>query len=358
MLHNTNLSEHEPPESSNPINMVWSEKLLADIHDYHLMIDIVVAAYEEKKGGKLKGENNLEKFNVLKNLSKYNSHFDKYYGQLLMSIGFSQAELLQMSLFDILLFETIFAIHQKNAIELNNIKSLCQRIREELYHRAQNDFKDALNKLNDELKPNVASQDPVSKYSQLYRCFHEMLNNYATKISSESERLAENKPSLQTLQKLTHALNATRMVITHPYNPDMVQKCVEIGSNLGKVSKTKVVGGLLLATAGVLLMMASIGVSLVSYGALAPVSLFGIKLGLSMVFGGVAVGTGVLSLGAAVSGMRLFDNGLKKPISTNTKKIRRTMRHAKERIELMENGVGLPAVSDPELKKSLKTGRI
>ncbi len=113
-------------------------------------------------------------------------------------------------------------------------------------------------------------------------------------IKQQAIHLA-NKATPKEMEKLTEVMTATHTALTSK-TPESATALAQAGNSLGKNSRWKFLGGAALVLGGFLLIAASVGAAMVSFGALSPLSVAGVALGANIMAGGIAVGVGATAM--------------------------------------------------------------
>lgn len=131
------------------------------------------------------------------------------------------------------------------------------------------------------------------------------LCQYALKLRDEVLQLSKKVHSVEEIDTLVDVEETCAKALKSP-SDETIQACIDKGKELTNLSITKSLGGLMLSLAGVAILTISVAVALESFGIAAPLSVLGMGLGESLIFGGLAGGSAALGAGGSAYGSYMF----------------------------------------------------
>lgn len=149
------------------------------------------------------------------------------------------------------------------------------------------------------------------------------LRDQGRKIKEKIEDVKNNndRTSYSTKMQLAKAMRASKNVIDDPDDVDKINTLTREAKSVAKRSVGKIIGGLMLGLAGIALIGISVTAAVLSHGLSTPLSLYGIKLGITT----IGIGIGIASaagLGASIGGGALiFSGAKKKPVRKEMEKL-------------------------------------
>lgn len=197
-------------------------------------------------------------------------------------------------------------LHQRIDHNIPAITASCPKIA-----AANEYFDDAYNKGKAEFEQSIANENN-----------DETLRNQGRLVLDRIEEVKNNhRLSHTTKMKLTKAMRASKNVVDDPDNIENIKSLTSEAKSVAKRSFGKILGGLMLGLAGVALIGISITAAILSHGLATPLSLYGIKLGITT----IGIGIGIASaagLGATIGGSALLFSGAnKKPVRKEMEKL-------------------------------------
>jgi hypothetical protein len=143
-----------------------------------------------------------------------------------------------------------------------------------------------------------------------------LLRVHGTRVLREIDKLQCDPKSKVPSADLAKEFVATRELIQAP-TPARIDQYTKRAETIQKRSWGKILGGVMLGLAGAVVVGLAIGLAVVSFGAAAPISIFGATIGASMILGGIAVGTGTAGFAASMgAGLWIGKELSKKPLRT------------------------------------------
>lgn len=236
-------------------------------------------------------------------------------GRILQEYNFSNDEINKMQISEIILLEAAINFAYKQLLtqgllnQTERVKLHRERIQAQFAQILRKWIEDSYQKALNKLESKIEKVGMSTNNGEIIN-----LHTIGKSIHTEIKRLHQQDKSPAKTIELTKALNTARAAISHEgqNNQDM-NTCIAIGKRLGQRSSTRILAGLFITLAGLILLGASAAVAYYTFGLAAPIYIAGFKLGVSMVTGGIAVATGAIALGTVASGTTLFKRSIEMP---------------------------------------------
>lgn len=157
-------------------------------------------------------------------------------------------------------------------------------------------------------------------------------------IADAANRILKDAAKLRSrhdvnIADVTSALVTSARVVELPCSDDAISQLQKQANHISQRSWGRMLAGSMLVLAGVAMAIGFTAVALISFGALAPVSILGFTLGVSMLAGGFAVAGGLVGLGGAAAGAGFFASGVRqgketRQLRTDMEKLAKTAKQA------------------------------